>query len=161
MIEGAPLIYSDHAQARMVDRGIFKKQVRRTLRRPDACRSQGQNRIAEYETSKGVVIRVVYRSTPKVPESLLHVITVVRLGKLRCAFQNEPIKTIYDRTFDTAYVALLSGRIAETIEVGDGIYYDLDNYGEIVGAEVFNFSRYGTGDSSSLDILERLPSPTY
>lgn len=161
MIEDAPLIYSDHAQARMVDRGIFKKQVRRTLRRPDACRFQGQNRIAEYVTSKGVVVRVVYCSTPEVPGSPLYVITVVRLGKLRCAFQNAPIKTVYDRTFDVAYVALLSGRIAETVEVGNGIYYDLDNYGEIVGAEVFNFSRYGTGDGSTLNILERLPSPTY
>jgi hypothetical protein len=108
MIENAPLIYSDHAQARMVDRGVFKKQVRRTLRRPDICRSQGQNQIAEYMTPKGVVIRVVYRSTPEVPGSPLYIVTVVRLGKLRCASQNAPIKTIYDRTLDVAYVALLS-----------------------------------------------------
>lgn len=58
-------------------------------------------------------------------------------------------------------MGLLSGRIAETIEVGDGIYNDLVNYGEIIGAEILNYSWYQTRDGDALDIFERLPSPRY
>lgn len=160
MFEDVLLIYSDHAQARLVDRGVFKKQVRRTLRRPDTCRSQGQNQLAEYVTSTDVVIRVVYRPIHEAPGSPLHVVTVIRLGKLKRASQNAPVKAVYDRTFDVAYIGLLNGRISETVEVSDGIYYDLDSYGEIVGVEIFNYSRYQAGDEKTLSIFERLPVPT-
>ncbi len=88
----------------MVDRAIYKEQVRCTLRRPDSLYSQGQNQVAEYATSKGVIVRVVYRATL---EGSCHVITAVRLGKLECASQNAPIETVYDRAFDVAYVGLI------------------------------------------------------
>ena len=142
-----PLTYSNNAQARMVDGAIYRKQVRRTLRRPDSLYSQGQNQVAEYATSKGVIVRVVYHATL---EGSCHVITAVRLGKLKCASQNAPIETVYDRAFDVAYVGLLSGRIAETIEVSSGVYYGLDSYGEIRGVEVLDYSRYRNDDGTSL-----------
>ncbi len=153
-----PLTYSNNAQARMVDGAIYRKQVRRTLRRPDSLYSQGQNQVAEYATSKGVIVRVVYRATL---EGSRHVIIAVRLGKLKCASQNASIETVYDRAFDVAYVGLLSGRIAKTIEVSSGVYYDLDSYGEILGAEVLDYSRYRDDEGTSLSIFERLPAPSH
>jgi uncharacterized protein YuzE len=125
-----PLSYSDHALARMVDRAIYKKQVRRTLRRPDALYSKGPNHLAEYVTSKGVG-----------------------------ASQSAPIKTMINHALDVAYVGLLSGRIAETIEVSSGVFYDLDSYGEILGVEILDYSRYQDTEGKSVSIFERLPTP--
>lgn len=139
----------------MRDRAIFKKQVRRTLRRPDRCYAQGQDRIAEYATSGGVVIRVVYR-LPEAARSL-HIVTVVRLGKLRGASQGAAIATVSDPLVDAAYIGLLNGRIAQTAEVGPGVYFDLGSDGEVVGAEILNYSRYETGENDSDNLFERLP----
>ncbi len=55
------------------------------------------------------------------------------------------------------WVALLSGRIAETNEVAEGIYYDLDPNGEIVGVEIFAYSRYPDRSDDGLGVLEHLP----
>lgn len=142
----------------MVARAIYKKQVRRTVRRPDRRHAQGANWIAEYDTSKGIVIRVVYCWLPDAPSSV-QVVTAVRLGKLKGAMQRESITTHHDRDYDVAYVSLLHGRIAETLEAASGIYYDVDAYGEILGVEIFDYSQYETGGDSSLSIFERLPIP--
>lgn len=161
MLQNAHITYSDHAQARMVDRAIFKKQVRRTLRRPDRRYMQGREQIAEYATSKGVIIRIVYRFllTPSEGSAggSAQVVTVVRLGNLRGAAQTAPIETVYDQRLDVAYVGLLSGRITETTEVGCGVYFDLADDGEVVGAEILNCSRYQLGENDSASLFERLP----
>jgi uncharacterized protein YuzE len=161
MFQNVHITYSDHAQARMGDRAIFKKQVRRTLRRPDRRYAQGREQIAEYATSKGVIIRVVYRLLPPTLEGsgggAVHVVTVVRLGSLRGAAQTAPIETVYDERLDVAYVGLLSGRIAKTTEVGGGVYFDLADDGEVVGAEILNYSRYQLGENDSASLFERLP----
>jgi uncharacterized protein YuzE len=140
----------------MLDRAIFKKQVRRTLLRPDRCYAQEQDQIAEYVTSGGVVIRAVYRFI-KAPRESLHIVTVVRLGKLRGASQGAAIATVSDPLVDAAYIGLLNGRIAQTAEVGPGVYFDLGDDGEVVGAEILNYSRYGTGENDSSSLFERLP----
>jgi uncharacterized protein YuzE len=139
----------------MLDRVVFKKQVRRTLRRPDRCYAQGEDQIAEYATSGGVVIRVVYRF----PEAAraLHIVTVVRLGKLRGASQSAAIATVSDPLVNAAYIGLLNGRIAQTAEVGPGVYFDLGDDGEVVGAEILDYSRYGSGEDDSGSLFERLP----
>lgn len=145
----------------MVDRAIFKKQVRRTLRRPDRCYAQGREQIAEYATFKGVVIRVVYRLpfTPPADSAggTVHVVTVVRLGNLRGAAQTAPIATVRDQRLDVAYVGLLSGRIAKTTEVGCGVFFDLADDGEVVGLEILNYSRYQPGENDSASLFEGLP----
>lgn len=145
----------------MTDRAIFKKQIRRTLRRPDKHYVQGQNQVAEYTTSGGAVIRLVYRVATEGLENSVHVVSAIRLGKLRGASQKGPIETLHDQALDVAYVGLLSGRIAETIEAGSGVYYDLDGYGEIVGVEIFDYSRYQTGEGDSRSVFERLPIPSH
>lgn len=142
----------------MVARAIYKKQVRRTVRRPDRRHAQGANWIAEYDTSKGIVIRVVYCWLPDAPSSV-QVVTAVRLGKLKGASQRESITTHHDRAHDVAYVSLLHGRIAETLEAASGIYYDVDAYGEILGVEILNYSHYCAGEDDSQSIFERLPIP--
>lgn len=144
----------------MVDRAIYKKQVRRTVRRPDRRCAQTPNWVAEYDTAKGIIIRVVYRWPTDNPGSV-EVVTAVRLGKLRGALQRELITTHYDRAHDVAYVSLLSGKIAETLEVASGVYYDVDAYGEVLGVEVLNYSRYRMGEDDSASIFERLPVPTH
>ena len=115
--------------------------------------------MAEYDTAKGIVIRVVYRWLLGTPSSV-KVVTAVRLGKLSGALQRESIKTHYDRVHDVAYVGLLSGKIVETLEVASGIYYDVDTYGEILGVEIFNYSRYRVDEDDSLSIFEQLPVPS-
>ena len=140
----------------MLDRAVFEKQVRRTLRRPDRCYVQEKDRIAEYATSGGVIIRAVYRFI-KVPRESLHIVTVVRLGKLSGASQDAAIATVSDPLIDAAYIGLLNGRIAQTAEVGPGIYFDLGDDGEVVGAEILNYSRYRTGENDSSNLFERLP----
>ncbi len=149
-------MYSAHALARMADRAVFKKQVRRTLRRPERRYAYGSEWVAEYATSTGVIIRVVYRWLTKSLESSAQVVTVVRLGKLKGATQSASIDTHHDRDLDVAYVGLQHGRIAETIEAGEGIYYDLDSYGEILGVEIIGYSQYQT-EGDSLSVFERLP----
>lgn len=144
----------------MADRAIYKKQMRRTLRRPDKHYVQGRNQVAEYTTSGGAVIRLVYRVETDGPENIVHVVSVIRLGKLRGALQQGPIETLHDQALDVAYVGLLSGKIAETVEAGSGVYYDLDNYGEIVGVEIFDYSRYQTDEGDSRSVFERLPIPS-
>lgn len=141
----------------MVDRAVFKKQVRRTLRRPDRCYAQGQEQIAEYTTSKGVIIRVVYRSLLGTARDSVHIVTAARLGKLRGASQSAPIETVHDQLIDVAYIGLFSGKIARTIEVGHGVYFDLDDDAEVVGVEILNYSRYQTGENDSVSLFERLP----
>lgn len=153
------LSYSNHARARLIARGIFKKQVRRTVRRPDNVYSRGQDHLAEYATSSGTLVRVIYRLVPEEQER--QVISAVRLGRSKGALQTAATGTVYDPLFDVAYVALLSGRIAETTEVAEGVYYDLDPYGEIVGAEIFGYSRFERSENEGLSILERLPIPAY
>lgn len=163
MFRDAPLSYSSHAQARIVDRAIFKKQIRRTLRRPDKHYVQGQNQVAEYTTSGGAVIRLVYRVATEGSENTAHIVSAIRLGrlgKLKGASQKGPIETLHDQALDVAYVGLLSGRIAETIEAGSGVYYDLDGFGEIVGVEIFDYSRYQVGEGDSRSVFERLPIPS-
>lgn len=140
----------------MLDRAIFKKQVRRTLRRPDRCYAQGRDQIAEYATSGGVIIRAVYRFTQAAQESL-HIVTVIRLGKLSGASQGAPIETVADPLVDAAYIGLLNGRIAQTAEVGPGVYFDLGDDGEVVGAEILDYSRYQSGENDSSSLFERLP----
>ncbi len=63
------------------------------------------------------------------------------------------------RGADLAYVAFPSDKITETVEVAGGIYCDLDSAGEVMGVEIFNYSRYedSAGDNA-LGILKRLPS---
>lgn len=140
----------------MLNRAIFKKQVRRTLRRPDRCYAQGRDQIAEYATSGGVIIRAVYRFTQAARESL-HIVTVIRLGKLSGASQGAPIETVADPLVDAAYIGLLNGRIAQTAEVGPGVYFDLGDDGEVVGAEILDYSRYQSGENDSGSLFERLP----
>ena len=146
----AAFTYAEHAQARIEDRAIYKKQVRRTVRRPDRHYLQGPNSVAEYDTKTGIVIRVVYRLAD--PGSV-QIVTAVRLGKHEGAWQRELIKTFYDRAHDVAYISLLHGEIAETLEVASGIYHDVDSFGEVLGVEVFDYSRYKEG--ISLSIFER------
>lgn len=148
--------YTEHARSRMVDRAIYKKQVRRTVRRPDRRYAQTPNLVAEYSTSKGIIIRVVYHLLPDTPSSV-QVVTAVRFGKLRGALQRESITTHYDRAHDVAYVSLLSGRITETFEVASGVYYDVDAYGEVLGVEILNYSHYRVDEDDSRSIFERLP----
>ena len=142
----------------MVARAIYKKQVRRTVRRPDRRHAQGANWVAQYDTSKGIVIRVVYCWLPDAPNSV-QVVTAVRLGRLKGAMQRESITTHHDRAHDVAYVSLLHGRITETLEAASGIYYDVDAYGEILGVEIFDYSHYCVGEEDSQSIFERLPIP--
>ena len=144
----------------MADRAIFKKQIRRTLRRPDEHYVQGQNQVAQYTTSGGAVIRLIYRLATDGSENTVCVVSVIRLGKLRGASQRGSIETLHDQALDVAYVGLFGGRIAETIEAGSGIYYDLDSYGEIVGVEIFDYSRYHTGEGDTRSVFERLPVPS-
>ena len=122
----------------MYDRGIFKKQVQRTLRRPDRTFIQGQSQIAEYTTSSKAVIRVIYLFIPGASGPF--VVSAVRLGKLSKANQRAEIGTHHDSALDIAYIALVNGEIAETMEAGNGIYCDLDGFGEIIGMEMFDYS---------------------
>lgn len=116
--------------------------------------------MAGYTTSEGTKIRLVHRVMAEPVGGSVHVISAIRLGKLRGASQQGPIVTLHDQALDVAYVGLLSGRIAETIEVDSGVYYDLDGYGEIVGVEIFNYSRYQAGEGDSRSVFERLPIPS-
>lgn len=159
VLQNVPVTYSDHAKARMTDRAVFKKQVRRTLRRPEKCYARGQEQVVEYTTSAGSVVRVVYLLTPGASECSFYIVTVIRLGKLKGAFQRGAIETVHDRSCDLAYVGLLHGRMAETVEAGEGIYYDVDHHGEILGVEISNYSRYQTGGGDAMSVLERLPVP--
>jgi len=161
VLQNVPVIYSNHAQARMFDRAIFKKQVRRTLRRPERCYAQGREQVTEYTTSVGAVIRVVYVLTPEAAEHSLYILTAIRLGKLNSAYQRGPIETIYDRSCDLAYVGLLHGEIAETVEEAHGIYYDLDSYGDVLGVEICGYSQYQTAKGDPLSIFERLARPAH
>ncbi len=145
----------------MTDRAIFKKQVKRTLWRPDKDYLQGENQVAQYTTSGGAVIRLVYHVATDGSENTVHVVSVIRLGKLRGASQKGHIETVHDQALDVAYVGLLSGRIAETIEAGSGVYYDLDAFGEIVGVEIFDYGQYQTGEGDSRSVFERLPIPSH
>lgn len=159
VLQSVPVIYSNHAHARMLDRAIFKKQVRRILRRPERCYAQGRKQVAEYTTAAGAVIRVVYVLMPEAAEHSLYIVTAIRLGKLKGAFQRGPIETIHDRACDLAYVGLLHGEIAETVEEADGIYYDLDSYGDVLGVEICGYSQYQTAEGDLLSIFERLARP--
>ncbi len=122
----------------MHDRNIFKKQVRRTLRRPHNTCPLGNYQVAEYTTSSNATIRVVYQYLPGAISPI--VLSVIRLGKLKGATQRLAAGTYYDHTLDLAYVAFLNGKIAKTIEVALGIYDDLNEYDEILGTEVFDYS---------------------
>ena len=130
--------------------------MRRTLRRPNKTYSQGDHQVAEYTTTSNVIVRVIYQYLPGAAAPF--VISAVRLGKFKEATQSRPVGAHHDRSLDLAYVALLSGKITETLEVASGIYCDLDNAGEVMGMEIFNYSRYedSAGDNA-LGTLKRLP----
>jgi len=153
--------YALDAYSRLIDCAFldwsFKKQVRRILRHPERRYAYRSEWVAEYDTAKGIVIRVVYRWLTTGVESSAQVVTVVRLGKLKGATQRASIDTHHDCDLDVAYVGLQHGKIAETIEAGEGIYYDLDSYGEILGVEIISYSHYGTAEGDSSSIFERLP----
>ena len=122
----------------MYDRGIYKKQVQRTLRRPDRTSTEGQFQVAEYTTSSKAVIRVIYQFIASTSGPFI--VSAVRLGKLNKAHQRAEIGRHHDCALDVAYIALVNGEIAETMEAGNGMYCDLDVYGEIMGVEMFAYS---------------------
>ena len=141
----------------MFGRGIFKKQVRRTLRRPNRTYTQGQFQVAEYTTTSKAIIHVVYSYLPGAIEPF--VISAIRLGMLNGAFQRAEVGTHHDPSLDLAYTAFLSGKITETIEVGNGIYCDFNREGEVMGVEIFNYSLYEDKvDGHAPSVLKRLPS---
>lgn len=47
----------------------------------------------------------------------------------------------YDRVADALYLKLRDGRIADSIEVSEGVILDLDGKGMILGVEILNYSR--------------------
>ena len=98
------LDYSDHAEARCRARGVFRKQVQRTIRRPDRLYMRGHDSIAEYTTSSNALIRVVYRLLTAGNEH--QVVSAIRLGKLKSAVQTATLGTLHDPLLDVTYIAL-------------------------------------------------------
>lgn len=68
-------------------------------------------------------------------------------------------RTLYDLQFDVAYIALLNGQIVETVEVREGVCYDLDTYGGVCGIEVFEYSRHKSSDGELSSILKHSLDP--
>ena len=47
----------------------------------------------------------------------------------------------YDRVADSLYLKLKTGRVADSIEVSEGVILDLDEEGGVLGVEVLNYSK--------------------
>ena len=49
----------------------------------------------------------------------------------------------YDRVADSLYLRLKAGRVADSVEVSEGVILDLDEEGSILGVEILNYSKSG------------------
>ncbi len=55
----------------------------------------------------------------------------------------EELKVSYDRVADALYIRLREGKVADSVELNEGMIVDLNERGEIVGLEIINFSKSG------------------
>ncbi len=55
----------------------------------------------------------------------------------------EELKVSYDRVADALYIRLREGKVADSVELNEGIIVDLNERGEIVGLEIIDFSKSG------------------
>jgi uncharacterized protein YuzE len=69
------------------------------------------------------------------------------------------MKVTYDPSVDSHYVTVREGTIATTVEVGDDVYYDLDDEGFVVGAEFLSSDallEHISDNNGQIGIPERL-----
>jgi uncharacterized protein YuzE len=64
------------------------------------------------------------------------------------------MKVRIDKEADAMYVRLSEGAIEDTKEVGDGVLFDYDEDGNVVGIEVLYLSRRAQGDAEEAFALE-------
>lgn len=68
------------------------------------------------------------------------------------------MKVTYDPSVDSHYVTVREVAIAATVEVGDDVYYDLDDEGRVVGAEFLSSDallEHISDHGGQLDLPER------
>lgn len=129
--------------------------MRRILWRPERRYAYRSKWVTGYDIAKEIVIQVVYRWVMTGLGNSVQLVTIVRLGELKSATQCASIDPHYARASHVACVGLQHGEIAETIEAGDGIYYELDPCSAILGVEICNCNEYQTAKGDSSTIFER------
>jgi len=60
---------------------------------------------------------------------------------IRCWGYGVEYRVSYDPVADTLYVRARDDKIADSLEINEGIIVDFNKHGEVVGVEILNFSK--------------------